>query len=314
MKKLYSFLAIAILSTGAFAQTPTVVVNETFSYTGLLNANGWVTHSGTPGQISSDGSVASIYAGNSEDVNLAFTTPYTVSPTAANNKVTYSATLNVPNGTGLSTSGDYCLTLGGTAGAGLTTLYGRLFIKGSAAGYTLGILNTSGAPATPTYGTEIPYGTPANIVVEYLIDNAAATKTNIATLQINSQPLISNSSGTNAAPSALASIAIRQAGNANSGTGNVTFDNIVVTTYSTSLAVTDLVNTSSNFVKNTFIDSDINFGAKADVKIFSMNGQVVKSASVSENKSMNVADLAPGMYIVTGMVNGEAVSQKIMKK
>ena len=45
-----------------------------------------------------------------------------------------------------------------------------------------------------------------------------------------------------------------------------------------------------------------------------MNGQVVKSASVSENKSLEVADLASGMYIVTGTVEGQAVSTKIIKK
>ena len=45
-----------------------------------------------------------------------------------------------------------------------------------------------------------------------------------------------------------------------------------------------------------------------------MNGQVVKSASVNENTSLNVADLAKGMYIVTGTVNGKAVSEKIIKK
>lgn len=103
--------------------------------------------------------------------------------------------------------------------------------------------------------------------------------------------------------------------NAEAASGTFSVDDVVISgTVVSTLAVSDLINANSNFVKNTFIDSDINFGAKADVKIFSMNGQVVKSASVSENKSMNVADLAPGMYIVTGMVNGQAVSQKIMKK
>ena len=45
-----------------------------------------------------------------------------------------------------------------------------------------------------------------------------------------------------------------------------------------------------------------------------MNGQVVKSATVAEGTSMNVSSLTPGMYIVTGSVNGKAVSQKIIKK
>lgn len=69
-----------------------------------------------------------------------------------------------------------------------------------------------------------------------------------------------------------------------------------------------------NFVKNTVVDSNILFAAKADVQVVNMNGQVVKSASVNENTALNVADLAKGMYIVSGTVNGKAVSVKIIKK
>ena len=82
----------------------------------------------------------------------------------------------------------------------------------------------------------------------------------------------------------------------------------------TSLAVVDFQNIKNQFVKNTVVKDVIKFNAKADVKIFSMNGQVVKSASVSEDKNLEVSDLTPGMYIVTGMINGQAVSTKIVKK
>ena len=81
-----------------------------------------------------------------------------------------------------------------------------------------------------------------------------------------------------------------------------------------SLGVSDVNSVKSNFVRNTMVNNEINFGTKADVKVYNMNGQVVKTASVSENKNLDAADLAPGMYIVTGTVNGEAVSQKILKK
>lgn len=80
------------------------------------------------------------------------------------------------------------------------------------------------------------------------------------------------------------------------------------------LSVSDITSVKSNFVRNTMVNNEINFGTKADVKVYNMNGQVVKSASVSENNNLEVSDLAPGMYIVTGTVNGEAVSQKILKK
>ena len=45
-----------------------------------------------------------------------------------------------------------------------------------------------------------------------------------------------------------------------------------------------------------------------------MNGQVVKTANVTENSRLNVSELPKGIYIVSGTVNGQAVSQKVMKK
>ncbi|WBV61740.1 T9SS type A sorting domain-containing protein [Chryseobacterium camelliae] len=82
-----------------------------------------------------------------------------------------------------------------------------------------------------------------------------------------------------------------------------------------SLAVSDFGKTKSLFVKNTFVkNNEIVFGANAkDVKVFNMFGQVVKTASVKADGTLNVADLAKGNYIVTGTVNNEAVSQKILK-
>ena len=80
------------------------------------------------------------------------------------------------------------------------------------------------------------------------------------------------------------------------------------------LGVSDVNSVKSNFVRNTMVNNEIKFGTKAEVKVYNMNGQVVRSASVSENNNLEVSDLAPGMYIVTGTVNGEAVSQKILKK
>ena len=50
-----------------------------------------------------------------------------------------------------------------------------------------------------------------------------------------------------------------------------------------------------------------------DVKVFNMFGQIVKEASVKENGTVNVAELAKGNYIVTGTVNNQPVSQKVLK-
>lgn len=83
-----------------------------------------------------------------------------------------------------------------------------------------------------------------------------------------------------------------------------------------SLGVSDVKSLKSlNFVKNTFVkNNEITFGADAkDVKIFNMFGQLVKETSVKANGTVNVAELTKGNYIVTGTVNNEAVSQKILK-
>ena len=82
------------------------------------------------------------------------------------------------------------------------------------------------------------------------------------------------------------------------------------------LAVSDVKNTkSANFVRNTFVkNNEITFGADVkDVKIFNMLGQVVKKASVRSNETINVSDLVSGDYIVTGTINNQPVSQKILK-
>lgn len=81
------------------------------------------------------------------------------------------------------------------------------------------------------------------------------------------------------------------------------------------LAVSDISKTKSNFVKNTFVkNNEIIFGTDVkDVKVYTLTGQLVKTSSVKANEKLNIAELAEGNYIVTGTVNNEAVSQKILK-
>lgn len=83
-----------------------------------------------------------------------------------------------------------------------------------------------------------------------------------------------------------------------------------------SLSVSDTKNIQSlNFVKNSFVkNNEIVFGSDVkDVKVFNMSGQIVKEASVKQNETVSVAELSKGNYIVTGTVNNQPVSQKILK-
>ncbi|ASK30573.1 hypothetical protein CEY12_10830 [Chryseobacterium sp. T16E-39] len=94
---------------------------------------------------------------------------------------------------------------------------------------------------------------------------------------------------------------------------SVSFDDFSLTTGT--LAIGEVTASKYRLVKNTFIKNDgITFGAQAkDVKVYNMYGQVVKTASVKENETLNVAELNKGNYIVTGIINNEPVSQKILK-
>ena len=81
-----------------------------------------------------------------------------------------------------------------------------------------------------------------------------------------------------------------------------------------SLAVIDTNKSKTTLVRNTKVNNEINFGEKANVKIYNVSGSLVKSASVEKNTSLNVSSLPKGIYVVTGEVNGQSVSQKIVKE
>ena len=311
MKKIFTLLSLTSMFFLANAQTQ--VVNETFTFNGALKDNGWVRHSGTTGQLSADGSKVNLVANNDEDVNKAFSTDYVINP-AELNKTEYTFTLNVPSQTGLagSNSGaEYFLMLSSQSGTSVSNFYGRLFIKkGSGAGYVLGISNST---STAVYSTvELPVATDVSVKVAFSVSGSNST----STLTINNETPITSTSAV--APTVLKSVVIRQAGSAIAGTGNVSIDNLVVTTYPSSvLATTDVIKSKNIFLKNSMVDNTLSFQTKgnATVRVYNTNGQLVKTANVSaQNANVNVANLPKGNYVVTAELNGETVSQKILKK
>lgn len=98
------------------------------------------------------------------------------------------------------------------------------------------------------------------------------------------------------------------------GNRQVTIDNVSWTAYDPSLSTVDFSKSKLSLVKYTQVSDVIEFAKASEVKIYNMNGQVVKEAKVSVEEKLSVSDLASGMYIVTGIVSGEKVSQKILKK
>jgi hypothetical protein len=227
MKKGLLFL-LTLLSINVFAQA-----FESFNFTGLANANGWTTHSGTPGQTAAittpSGSGNSLsYSGlaassgnrifmngtNTEDINK----PFTISGTTAY----FSFLLNVLNTTTLSpnttTAPGYFIGFGGTAGsAAISTLFPRVFVKSGSVPNTfqIGILNITGGTVTNTFSTDLSINTTYFIVVKISSTSTAATPT--ASLWVNptpggaeTSPTIVNSSGTSAWPaSGIQSVFLR---------------------------------------------------------------------------------------------------------
>lgn len=111
---------------------------------------------------------------------------------------------------------------------------------------------------------------------------------------------------------APASVIMIKNGNMGAASAQIRIISVEVT-YTDGLAVTDIYGAGVKLVKNTNVNNTIVFGAKANVQIFNVNGQVVKTASVVENTNLDVSSLAKGMYIISAEVNGQKVSQKIMK-
>ncbi len=329
MKKIYSLLFLAIAGT-SFGQ-----LTDSFTGTGSLNANGWTTHSGaTPGQLSitagslnytglsSAGNKVSLIAGNSEDVNRGIGTPLT-------GIIYYSTAINVVNTTGLSTSGDYSMALSANIGAtGVTTFFGRLYLKSgvTANTFNIGVWNASnatGGTGTAVYATtDYPVGTSLFVVIKY------DRTTNIASMFINpalnsTEPAVAtltNSSGTTVAPTDVKGIAIREAGTAAVGTGNVDYDDVRVAD-NWSFVTTGILKVNQNSISGLniypnpvtngklFINTTAN--AEKSITVYDILGKQVVNVTTASSE-VNVSSLNAGVYIVKVTEEGKTATRKLV--
>lgn len=281
MKKLYSFLAVSFATASIFAQAFTA----TYDFSTIPTELDSGTKTGSNFTTSTFSTVGSAYVSNTANRYANTNAPLTGLDAANYIQVTVTPATN------------YNVTI--------STISFRLqrsstgprdfVVRSSADGYTTN-LPASISPANPNLSI-LPTD-----VLHFVQDVSGAevgstiTPTNITTV---------------AGPVTLRIYPF----NAEAASGTYSVDDFFISgTVNAVLGVTDLSSVRSSFVQNTFVENELNFGARADVKVYAMNGQVMKSAAVSENKSLDVADLAPGMYIVTGMVNGQPVSEKILKK
>ncbi|RZK01702.1 MAG: T9SS type A sorting domain-containing protein [Flavobacterium sp.] len=328
MKKFYT-LCLLMIGAMSFAQ-----ISDSFSGTGTLTANGWVSHSGTADQLTistgslsytgltSTGNKAVLVAGNNEDVNKA-------SASSITGLAYYSAVLNLPNTTGLhpnTATGDYFLMNSATAGAtGVTSFSARLYIRtGSAADtFNIGILNNSGGTAAPSYvSTDYPINTPIFVVVKYdLSTNTASLFVNPVIGSTEGTATVTNATGTTAAPTQIAALAIRQGGNATTGTGNVqidelrlggTWSSVTSGTLGISQNAIDGLKVYPNPVTNGTFYINTTADQTKEVVVYDVLGkQVVKTTTTN---AVNVSNLKSGVYIVKITEEGKTATRKLVIK
>lgn len=212
MKNLLIALVVLGLATAA---TATLLVSDTFSYTGALTNNGWVAYSGADGTITSAGSVASVGSG-AEDIRLVYAEQL-ASPVYA------ALTLRV--GTLPSTGNEYCW--GFSDGTSMQSRWG-IVVEGGGTAFGIGTYGT-GTALGPTY-SGLSLNT--DYIIAYYFDGV-----NDHRLWINPDGTDFSSPDlqTNAVPSPVGfdGVFIRQGGALDNGAASWTVDNVLVgTTYS----------------------------------------------------------------------------------
>ncbi|WP_048506092.1 T9SS type A sorting domain-containing protein [Chryseobacterium angstadtii] len=311
MKKIYS-LALLALTGFAFGQISLTALNTAYTqnFDGLANTStGSLTLSGT-------------LAG------------WSVSETGANANATYTAdtgALNAGDTYSYGSTGSTDRALGSIASGNLLSRWGAQFTNNTGSPITQLAVAYTGEEWRMGQATR---GTNDQITFEYSTNATSLTTgtwTGVSALTYNTTD-ISGTAGTRDGNSASLRTALNSTiSGLNIAAGqtfwirfvdvNITgtddglaIDDFSLTPQGSALATIDNKVADKAFVKNTSVENEIHFGLKSDIKVFTAGGQLVKTASVKENGVLNVADLQKGIYIVTGNINGKAVSEKIIKR
>ncbi|MCY0968752.1 lamin tail domain-containing protein [Chryseobacterium wangxinyae] len=285
MKKVFTF--IGLVSIAAFSNAQ-IVINEIYSGGGLLGA-----------AITNDFIELKNIGSSTATLNGA-----TIQYASASGAFTQYN--NLPSIT-LGPGQTYLIQQGSDGLGGLINLLNPnlivsvfLNLDGSpSVGVGVGLALTSGKVALASNATQVTGPTASNV------------------LDFVGYGLANQYEGIGSAPSPTILNSITRT-NGDTNNNNVDFTITLPTPQSSgTLAVSDVSNNSvkSQFIKNSFVkNEEITFGSDVkDVKIYSLSGRLVKTASVKGNTTLNIAELQKGNYIVTGVVNNQPVSQKILK-
>lgn len=286
MKKFFTF--VGLVSSVAFINAQ-IVINEIYTGGGILGAT--LTHDFI--ELKNIGSSSATLSGATlqyGSVNGQFTQYHNI------------PTVTIPAGQ------TFLIQEGGDGGGIINLLNPNLVVNavinfdgsGPIIGVGIGLALTSGKVALASNATRVTGPTASNVIdfVGYGLATqfegpGAAPSPSI----LNSISRVAGDTNHNAADFTV-SLPTPQA-----GTGVV-------------LAVNEGQNSPSQFIKNTLVkNNELMFGSDVkDVKIYSMSGQLVKTANVKGSSTLNIADLPKGNYIVTGIVNNKNVTERVLKQ
>lgn len=97
------------------------------------------------------------------------------------------------------------------------------------------------------------------------------------------------------------------------GNGTVYYDDVNLQVGAT-LGTAEIPHSKHRLIKFSVVDSSLTFATKSAVEIYDVNGKLIRKADVNDNTTLNVSDLAAGVYFVKGLANGSLSSQKFIKK
>lgn len=290
MKKIYMVAFLALLSSTLFGQQ---LLNQDFSFSGNLTANGWVAHSGggtnavatTTGLTYSGltgsgvGNAALVNNLGGEDVNITFANQNT-----DGQSIYFSALVNVTD-PAATKSGDYLFHIGTPGGASFTNFAARVFVRITASGVNFGISNTT----TVTYGTtNFSKNTTYLLIIKYTISVAGNDPVSMWIIP-SGVPATEAAAGvaesvntTTAGQNAINTVALRQG-------SSTTSVQTVVDAIKVGLTWADVA-PASGVPSLSATPSSVTFGSQA-----------VGSNSASQSFNLSGADLtgAPGNITVT---------------
>lgn len=311
MKKIYS-LAMMGLASLAFGQISLIAAGT--AYTQNFDA---LANTGTANSTALTGAL----------------TGWSILEVGSNANTTYAAgdgSSNAGNSYSFGSTGSTDRALGGLASNNLTTVIGARFVNNT--GAALSGLSISYVGEEWRYGGSTAVD---QLAFEYSLDATAldnGTWTAVSALNYNTTNTTATAGaldGNNAANRTAIAGTISSLNIANGATVFIRFtdvniagtddglavDDFSLTGLAGTLAVSDFNKTKSSFIKNTFVkNEEITFGADVkDIKVYTLSGSIVKTGAVKNGSTLNVSELAKGNYIVTGTVNNQPVSQKILK-